>query len=244
MVNCGGLSILMKLLLEKSDLQKKSMKVLCAMALKTLRIKNPVDSLGYQIKYTINPEHYKLPNDCANIVIFKLDDGTSIEADRDFLSERSDYFNKLLCGQFKESHQEEIVLHNVENKSLRCLLNLLYYDINKSEIVEMDLDLSTILDVIVLTDRYLLTDLCLLLTSCVEQFRISSETVPTIYQWSLESRTNLLRVESIAFALVSNIDDSERFTMFENLFNLGYSEQLVDDIQKLFERFLNMHFKS
>lgn len=244
MVNCGGLNVLMKLLLEKSDLQKKSIKVLCVMALKKLGIKNPVDWLGSQNRSSLVADQYNLPENCANTVIFKLDDGTSVEADRDFLSDKSEYFNKLLCGQFKESHQEEIVLHNVENKSLRCLLNLLHCNVNKSDLVEVDLDLVTLLDVIALTDRYLLTDLCLLLTSCVEQFRISSETVPIIYQWSLESGTNLLRVESIAFALVSNIVDAERFLMFQNLFDLGYSEQLVDDIQKLLERFLNMQIRS
>lgn len=244
MVNCGGLNVLMKLFLEKSELQKKTIKVLCAMALKKLGIKNPVDSSKSQNQSSLIADQYSLPENCVNTVVFKLDDGSSIEADRDFLSDKSDYFNKLLCGQFKESHQEEIVLHNVENKSFRCLLHLLHCNINKSEIVEVDLDLLTLLDVIVLTDRYLLTDLCLLLMSCVEQFRITSETVPVIYQWSLESGTNFLRVETIAFALVSNVVDSERFLMFQNLFDLGYSEQLVDDIQKLLERFLNMQIRN
>lgn len=242
MITCGGLNILMKLLLEKSDVQMKSIKVMCAMALKR-GIKSPTDPLIRMQKSPATAKTYSLPRNCANIVTFKLDDGTHVKADRDFLSEKSVYFNKLLSGQFKESHEKEIALRNVANKSLKTLLSLLQCDINRTEVIELDFDLATLLDVIALSDRYLLFDLCVSLTSSVEQFRISTETVPAIYQWSLESGTNILRVESIAFALVCNILDSERFAMFRSLFDLGYAEQLVEDIQKLLERFLNMRFK-
>lgn len=220
----------------------KSIKVMCAMALKR-GIKSPTDPLIRMQKSPATAKTYSLPRNCANIVTFKLDDGTHVKADRDFLSDKSVYFNKLLSGQFKESHEKEIALRNVANKSLKTLLSLLQCDINRTEVIELDFDLATLLDVIALSDRYLLFDLCVSLTSSVEQFRISTETVPAIYQWSLESGTNILRVESIAFALVCNILDSERFAMFRSLFDLGYAEQLVEDIQKLLERFLNMRFK-
>ncbi|KAJ8927879.1 hypothetical protein NQ314_019623 [Rhamnusium bicolor] len=237
MLNCGGLEILMKLLREDTGLKKRSIKVLCAMASRKLEIANPKDLTTGLNRPKVIADKYKLNEDCANIVTFKLDDGTFLKADRDFLSEKSDFFSRLLKGDFKESTEDEIALHNVELKSLRCLLHLLEC-VDKTESIEIDLDLDTLLDVIVLSDRYLMVDLCVSLTDCVEQFRISPETIPNIYRWSLESGTNLLRVESIAYALVANIMDAERFVMFENLFALGYSEQLVEDIQKLLVRYL------
>lgn len=237
MLNCGGLEILMKLLRGETDLKKRSIKVLCAMASRKLEIANPKDVSAGLNRPKIVADKYKLDENCVNIVTFKLDDGTFLKADRSYLSEKSDFFNRLLNGHFKESTEDEISLHNVELKPLRCLLHLLMC-VDKSETIEIDLDLDTLLEVIVLSDRYLMVDLCVCLTDCVEQFKISPETVPIIYQWSLESGTNLLRVESIAFALVENIVDAERFVMFENLFGLGYSEQLVEDIQKLLVRYL------
>ncbi|KAJ8913033.1 hypothetical protein NQ315_002049 [Exocentrus adspersus] len=237
MLNCGGLEILMKLLKEDTDLKKRSIKVLCAMASRKLEIANPKDVSAGLNRPKIVADKYKLSDKCVNIVTFKLDDETFLKADRDFLSEKSDFFNRLLNGDFKESTEDIICLHNVELKPLRCLLHLLEC-VDKSEVIEIDLDLETLLEVIVLSDRYLMVDLCVSLTDCVEQFKISPHTVPTIYQWSLESRTNFLRVESIAFALVENISESERLKMFENLFALGYSEQLVEDIQKLLVRYL------
>ncbi|KAJ8954093.1 hypothetical protein NQ318_004398 [Aromia moschata] len=236
MLNCGGLEILMKLLREDTALKKRSIKVLCAMASKKLEIANPKDVTAGLNRPKIVADKYKL-QDCASVVTFKLDDGTFLKADREFLSEKSDYFSRLLKGDFKESREDEISLHNVESKSLRCLLHLLTC-VDKTEAIEIDVDLETLLDVILLSDRYLLVDLCVSLTDCVEQFKISPETVPVIYRWSLESGTNLLRVESIAFALVANIVDVDRFVMFESLFELGYSEQLLEDIQKLLVRYL------
>lgn len=78
------------------------------------------------------------------------------------------------------------------------------------------------------------------LTDSVEQFRITTDTVPLIYNWSVESGTNLLRIESVAYALVATVGEQERYTMFKNLFNLGYRDQLVEDIQKLLMRYLTL----
>lgn len=240
MVSCGGLETLMKILQEKSELQRRSIKALCVMALKKLRIKNPKNSVEVTTTEEVHISDYYTPsNDCKTVVTFKLDDGSLVAADRDFLSIKSDYFNTLLCGDFKESQEAEIALKNVDEKTFKCLLNLLNCNVNRGLLLKVNLDLTTLLDVILLADKYLLADLCSSLTESVEKFRITSRTVPRIYQWSVESGTNILRVETIAYALVANIGDNERFSMFRNLFDLGLSEQLVEDIHKLLERFLN-----
>lgn len=240
MVSCGGLEILMKLLLEETELQRRSIKTLCMMALKKLRIKNPKNSVDAATTEEIYiPTEYLPPEMPTNLVTFKLDDGSLIASDRDFLSGKSDFFNTLLCGQFKESHQDEIDLRNVDEKTFKCLLNLLNCNVKPSVLMKLDLDLTTLLDVILLADKYLLVDLCSSLTESVEKFRMSPKTIPRIYQWSVESGTNILRVETIAYALVANVGDNERFLMFKNLFDLGFSEQLVEDIRKLLGRFLS-----
>lgn len=240
MVSCGGLETLMKILQEKSELQRRSIKAVCVMALKKLRIKNPKNSIEVSATEEVHVSgDYHPPESCQNVVTFKLDDGSFVAADRNFLSGKSDYFNTLLCGQFKESQETEIALRNVDEKTLKCLLNLLNCNVDRSMLLKVDLDLATLLDVILLADKYLLVNLCSSLTESVEKFRITSRTVPRIYQWSVESGTNILRVETIAYALVANIGDNERFMMFKNLFDLGLSEQLVEDIHKLLERFLS-----
>lgn len=240
MLNCGGLEILMKLLREENEYRKRSIKVLCVMASRKLAIANPAKCSTSLNRPKIVADKYKEPEISTNTITFKLDDDSLLNANKDFLTIKSDFFARLLNGDFKESNEKIIKLHDVELKTLRCLLNLCSI-IDKTESVEVDLDLETLLDVIGLSDRYLMLDLCVSLIGSVEQFRITYDTVPQIYRWSIESGTNLLRVESIAYALVGNIQDMQRYDMFEALFNLGYSEQLVDDIQKLLMRYLTAY---
>ncbi|RZC36130.1 uncharacterized protein BDFB_007081 [Asbolus verrucosus] len=237
MMNCGGLEVLMKLLREESDLQEKSIKVLCVLAAKKLGIPNPktVKSVS---KMCLSERHM---GDAARVVTFKLDDGSLLRADRELLSKNSDFFCRLLNGGFKESNEDVITLPNVANKSLGCLVDLIKCDIDKTAPVDIDLDLDTYLDLIALCDRFLMQDYCVYLADCVERFRLSSKTIPVIYHWSLGSRTNFLRVECIAFALVGNIADTDRFEMFRNLFNLGCNEQLVEDIRKLLVRYMTLN---
>lgn len=240
MVSCGGLEVLMKLLEDDTELQRRSIKTLCMMALKKLRIKNPRNAIEATTTEEIYiPNIYVPPKLSTNLVTFKLDDGSVISTNRDFLSEKSDFFNTLLCGQFKESCQNEISLRNVDEKTFKCLLNLLNCNLDRSVLLKVDLDLATLLDVILLADKYLLVDLCNSLIETVEKFRMSPKSIPRIYQWSVESGTNILRIETIAFALVANIADNERFLMFKNLFDLGLSKELVGDIRKLLGRFLS-----
>lgn len=240
MLDCGGLDKLMQLLQQEITLKERICKVLCAMATKNLKIANPkYVALNLGERKIIHIHTYKLDASCTNFVTFKLDDGSSLEADREFLCEKSEFFNRLLSGNFKERNEDEIYLHNVELKPFECLLQLLQSIENTSD-VEIKVDLETLLDVIMLCDRYLIQDLCCCLLNSVEKFRISRKTVPVIYRWSLESRTNLLRIESIAYALVADITVSQRLKMFEELFSLGYSSELLEDIHKLLARYLHI----
>lgn len=241
MITCGGLEVLMKLLQENSpDQQQRSIKTLCMMAVKKLRIKNPKNSVEAVTTKEIQLlNDYTPPECCKNIVTFILNDGKKVSADRNFLSEKSDYFSTLLCGHFKESQQDVIELRNVDERMFKSLLTLLNCDIKSSVLLKTDLDLDGLLGLIELADKFLFADLCSSLTDSVEKFHMSSTTVSQIYQWSVESGTNILKVETVAYALVANISDTERFSIFKDLFQLGYCEQLVEDIRKLLERFLN-----
>ncbi|XP_018333008.1 uncharacterized protein LOC108742330 [Agrilus planipennis] len=235
MTTYGGLDILIKLLSEQ-DFQRKSIKSLCAVATRK-GIKNPKTDVSLEtVELKINHNQYQIKDGCQKVVTFELDDGTSLKADREFLIQQSDFFERLLSGMFKESQEDRVKLCNVERKSLKCLLLLMEKDFKWPQVPLLDLDLPTILDVIVLTDRYLMMDLCNTLVSHVEKFKISPKTAPLIYRWSLESGTNLLRVETVAYALVSNVSEGEKFAMFQSFFDHGYVEQLTDDIQNLLQR--------
>lgn len=153
MLNCGGLEILMKLLQENDEKDnRRSLKVLCQMASNCLLIANPRKSPTRLNRPKLVADKYKLSEKCSNIVAFEFDDGAIIKCDRDFLIEKSEFFNGLLNGHFKESQQNQIALSNVGAKSFRCMLHLLE-SVDRTETIEIDLDLDILLDVIMLCDR-------------------------------------------------------------------------------------------
>ncbi|KAK9877196.1 hypothetical protein WA026_016944 [Henosepilachna vigintioctopunctata] len=238
LLTCGGQNILMDLLLD-AEYQERSVQALCVMASNTLCICNPKQWSAYQgEKMTISD--YRVADDCENVVTFVLDDNSCLDADRDFLSKKSSYFNSLLSGGFKESKETFVKLHHTDYRALKVLIYLLHCDFDKTDPKDVQLEISTLLDVILLCDRYLLEDLSAFLIECVQQFAISATSVPLIYQWSQESKTNILRIECIAYALVGELEDSYRCVMFSDLFNLGYSEQIVSDIRELINRYLSL----
>nr|CAI5824758.1 unnamed protein product [Callosobruchus analis] len=238
MLRCDGLDVLIRLVKQDGDMQRRAIKTVCSMASNMLNIANPVDvALNLSPTRTIK-DKYKVSKDCEHIVTFKLDDGSVLQADRDFLSDRSDFFRSLLSGHFRESSEDEVRLTHVTKKSLGCLLQLLKTLDDKSETVDIKQDLETLLDVLVLSDRYLLPHIRESISNSVQKFRVSARTIPVIYKWSLESGMNLLRVECVAYALVADISDAERLRMFTRLFQLGYAEKVAHDIRKLLERYL------
>ncbi|CAH1155290.1 unnamed protein product [Phaedon cochleariae] len=237
MLNCGGLGVLMGLLKDDSSLKERTIKVLCALAAKRLEIANPKEvsiDAGSHSSTDLHPSSEE--SSCT--VEFELDDGSRLQTNRAFLMEKSEFFRCLLDGSFRESGETVVRLRDVEMKSLRSLVELMKNEDRIQKTVR-GLDTRTLLDVIALSDRFLLPRLCARLCDCVERHKMSVRTAPAIYRWSLESRLDLLRVESVAFALVARVSDKSRTAMFEGLFALGHDEELIGDIEGLLVRYLS-----
>lgn len=146
----------------------------------------------------------------------------------------------MLSGHFKEATEEQIRISNVSATTFKHLLQLLSSELDVVTVIRLDLTLDLLLDLIALTDRYLMEDYCLCLTLAVQDYKLTSDSAPTIYRWSLESGTNLLRVEVVVYTLVGGMAHSERVRVFEDLLDGGCAEHLVEDLRSLFARFLNL----
>lgn len=150
------------------------------------------------------------------------------------------FFNRLLSGHFREASEEEIRMSNVSSNTFKHLLKLLSSSLDTASVNHMELSLELLLDLVALTDRYLMEDYCLCLTLAVQDYKFTADSVTTIYQWSLESGTNLLRIEVVVFVLVGILSESERVQVFRSLLNSGCTEHFVEDLRTLFTRFLNL----
>ncbi|KAF5296205.1 hypothetical protein FQA39_LY12659 [Lamprigera yunnana] len=237
----GAVNILLQMVQENTDLQCRSIISLCLFCHK-LGIINPIHCRIPKDSTTtldITPSTYKIDNECTKIVYFKLDDGSTIKADRKFLCEKSYYFGQLLSGTFKESQQEIVHLHNVSADSLKSLFLLMRFNIDNTKNYKIRVNFNTLLDVILLTDRYLLEEYCLCLTTSVQIFDLSPAVIPIIYQWSLESGTDILRIETVAYSLVGYMEDEEKITIFKSLLQPGLNEHFINDIRGLLDRYFH-----
>ncbi|XP_045463087.1 uncharacterized protein LOC123672824 isoform X1 [Harmonia axyridis] len=231
MVSCKGLKILINCLKDEETLRRKCLKVICVLASKHSNMLGRCTFSPTKEKIFIG--NYEISENCKNVVTFVLDDDSRLCADRDVLCEKSPYFNALLSGSFKESNEEHVKLQDTNYSSLKCLIYLLNCDLDMSKPKDIQLETDTILDMIILCHRYLLEELCLYLTLCVKQFCLSPENLVTIYKWSLESNTNILRTESLTYALNGAARVCDVINMFMKLFDLGFMEILVEDIETL-----------
>ncbi|KAK5640181.1 hypothetical protein RI129_010992 [Pyrocoelia pectoralis] len=233
----GGLEILLKLIQEDDDLQANRILSLSCLS-KKLGIVYPKSSKDRQ-KIPI-PLHVDFTdctlNDNSSIVFFKLDDGSIVHADRELLCQKSVYFNQMLSGTFKEANEHEICLHNVSNYSLKLLFLLMRLDLDPKALYMFDVDLSVLLDAIILTDRYLLEDYCTHLTSSVQTFKFAPHFIPIIYNWSLESCTNILRIEAVTYSLVANIREDSRCDIFKHILDTKEVQIFINDISELLRR--------
>lgn len=183
---------------------------------------------------------YEFNSEGKQIVTIELDDGSSLDVDRDFLIEKVDYFKMMLTGSFCESNQEVIRLKNVSNEALQCLLNLLKIDYQKMVPPPLNVNLFTLLEVLALTDLYLLEKLTDWLSTCVLNYFLKIETASEIYNWSITSGTNFLRVETVVFLLTAKMKDSERFNLLESIIEYGFINEIKDDIFRLISRYLTI----
>ncbi|XP_044756616.1 uncharacterized protein LOC123315105 [Coccinella septempunctata] len=236
MIKYEGMKILSDCLKDEK-LREKCLEVLCVLEIKHLNMLSPCQRGLFKEKMFIG--NYELPEDCKNVVTFVLDDNSCLSADRDALCEKSYFFNTLLNGSFKESNEEYVKLKQTNYRSLKCLVYLLNCDLDMAEPKDIQLETHIILDIITLCHRYLLDELCLYLTICVKQFCLSAENIPIIYKWSLESNTNILRLETVTFALKEAANHCNKMSVFMKLFDLGFTELLVEDIEKLISSYIS-----
>ncbi|CAG9561823.1 unnamed protein product [Danaus chrysippus] len=240
LVDCNGLNILINLIDEgKEELQE------CVIALSKLAhnidVKDPkLLEKRYKeaVRMMYEPNLDSLSPE--SIVTFKLDDSSTVRANKDFLCQHSEYFNAMLMGNFKESAENCVRLKNVTKGGLEYLLTLLdcgLYDADRDlEIFPMAPSLKATLEVLLLADRFLLEKLKELLFSAILQFKLSPNTADRIYTWSLSDGMGLLCVEAVAYILTGKMSDENRYQSFSKILNLQYKQQFLEDIKAMLLR--------
>ncbi|XP_026499690.1 armadillo repeat-containing protein 5 isoform X1 [Vanessa tameamea] len=240
LIDCNGLNFLLKTIADsKEDIQ------VCVTALvklaNNIHIKDPKlleNRFKSKIQVKYNPNLDNLPPE--DVVIFQLDDATTVRANKLFLCQHSDVFSAMLMGQFRESGEKFVRLKNVSKSALEYLITLLQCGLNnpKCDIEEFPLaeNLEINLEVLLLTDRFLFEKLKQLLSSAIVQFKLAPDTADIIYIWSLSEGMGFLCVEAVAYLLTGQMAEEDRLKSFKNILNLQFKDQWLEDIKSMIVR--------
>lgn len=239
-IDCGALNLLFDAIANsKEDIQD------CVTALAKLannvHIKDP-KTLENRFKIKICFDYSTILDIMAleEIVTFKLDDLSTVQASRIFLCQNSDVFSAMLMGCFKESVETCVRLKNVTKPALEYLFYLLYWGYNNAKHDEtyfpMCDDLQTNLEVLLLADRFLFEKLKGSLSSAILQFQLTPATADKIYVWSLSEGMGFLCVESVAYLLTGKMRESDRTKSFKTILSLEFKDQWLEDIKSMILR--------
>ncbi|CAB4062649.1 unnamed protein product [Lepeophtheirus salmonis] len=91
-------------------------------------------------------------------VIFVLDDGSEVHADRSVLTSSSQVFEAMLVGAFVESGKEKIKLPLTSKHALECLIHRLYGCDWKCPQFKESMRVEVLLELLMVSDKYLMED--------------------------------------------------------------------------------------
>ncbi|XP_044013903.1 uncharacterized protein LOC122856273 [Aphidius gifuensis] len=240
----GGLDLIFKLLSNKQhELNKNSVLSICRLA-ETLEITASVgDNNSSSTDNTngiININNYnKLSND---IVTFELDNGDTFDASRQLLCNKSEYFTAMLEGNFFEGGQKKVKLQNVTRGGLAALClamsgelfyknNSIKYDNNDNDEDNDDkLAIESLLDAVLLADKYLMLD---------ESEKLTEKSISILtrgnliraWNWSRINNCHELKVCCVKNFLVCELSREDRLRVFNDFLNDCNFQEFLNDIK-------------
>lgn len=240
MIDCNGLNHLFHIISESKEDIEDCVTALVKIA-NNINLKDPkVLDKRYKDKVHVNYDPILDNLAPEDIVIFQLDDSTTVRANRIFLCQHSEVFSAMLMGKFKESGEKCVRLKNVSKGALEYLFTLLQCGLNNPkcdiEVFPMVDNLNISLEVLLLADRFLFEKLKDLLSSAILQFKMTPNTADRIYIWSLSEGMGFLCPEAVAYLLIGKMTETDRFKSFKNILTLPYKDQWLEDVKGMLMR--------
>lgn len=233
--DCNALPILFSSLTECKEIVDIAIVAIVKLA-QSIKIKNPKPQETYFKDFNIIVPDF-IQNKEGDSVTFEMDDSSVVTVNRSLLCENSEVFNAMLLGKFMESTQVTVRLPHVNQHSFQYLLTLLFLGYNepefKSELFPFAEDIETVLETLLLADRYLLHKIKIDLHNALIQFRLNTDTVLRIYSWSLADGASYLRLESIQYLLTATIVEAKRIELFREFLKREFKEECIDDIKSV-----------
>ncbi|XP_046596416.1 uncharacterized protein LOC107217473 isoform X3 [Neodiprion lecontei] len=183
-----------------------------------------------RIDYAKNLENHLKPA----IVTFELDDGTTIDAYRYILCQKSEVFSAMLEGNFYESGKRRVHLKNTSKEGLDTLL----LAVNGMPYNERNIE--SLLDAVLLADKFLMPDI---LESLIERslLNINFQNISRTWHWARTNSCHELRLGCIKIFLTAKSTKSEKLDAFEDFSKSEHFSLFIDDVEQVLKTGLSCH---
>jgi hypothetical protein len=168
-----------------------------------------------------------------------LDDGSSLAANKEILCNSCPVFAAMFSGSFSESGQSSIPLPHTSSPALSCLLHYLY-TCNLCKQFS-SLAVTTLLELVSLSDKYLLPDLNLAVSHCIIRRFVSGPDLVDLYRLALQKKypvqcggnPGTLAQATVCTLLVGEMPTRDRVELIRKLVCSPLSGDFIDDVGKM-----------
>ncbi|XP_035723787.1 armadillo repeat-containing protein 5-like [Vespa mandarinia] len=225
--NHGGLQLILNILNDREHaLIENAVWSICQLA-NTLQIRPEVIDKGL-IPDTVTTDYPKLYESLPkpSVVTFELDDGTTVDACRQTLCQKSDAFCAMLEGNFSESGKRRVKLRNTSKEGLNILLLAANGAAFENRTIE------SLLDAALLADKFLMSDISDILTESSIAM-LSYENFSRAWNWARNNSCYELKTCCVKSFLSAKMSKTERIQAFREFSNNNSFPEFLDEVKEI-----------
>ncbi|XP_015185969.1 PREDICTED: armadillo repeat-containing protein 5 [Polistes dominula] len=230
--NNGGLKLILNILNDREHaLNDNAVWSICQLA-NTLQIRPEFNDKGL-IPDTVTTDYPKLYESLPkpSIVTFELDDGSTVDACRKTLCQKSDAFSAMLEGNFSESGKRRVKLKNTSKEGLNVLISVMNGATLENTTIE------SLLDAALLADKFLMSDITDTLTASSIAM-LSHENFSRAWNWARNNSCYELKTCCVKRFLSTKMSMTERIQAFREFSNENTFPEFLDDIKEIINSYL------
>ncbi|XP_043254463.1 armadillo repeat-containing protein 5 [Colletes gigas] len=228
----GGIPLIFRVLSDRQhNLHEQAIWSICRLA-DTLQVQSGfIDKL--QISHITSTDFPRVYDSHPKLttVTFELDDGTTIDACRHTLCQKSDAFSAMLEGNFSESGKKRVKLRNTSKESLNTLLLV----INGASLENTTIEL--LLDAALLADKFLMDDISDILTKTLLS-KLNYTNYVRAWNWARINSCHEFKSCCVESFLKAPMTQSERVQAFHNFSTNESFHEFLNDIRAIINNVL------
>nr|XP_033322147.1 armadillo repeat-containing protein 5 [Megalopta genalis] len=225
--NYGGLALIFRVLSDQQhSLYKNAIWSICRLA-NTLQIQpEMIDKC--QITDTASTDFPRVYDNHPKpaTVTFELDDGTTINACRHTLCQKSDAFSAMLEGNFSESGKKRVKLRNTSREGLHTLLLAANGAAFENRTIE------SLLDAVLLADKFLMNDVSDVLTESSIS-KLNYQNFSRAWNWAKNNACHELKSCCVKSFLTASMTHSERVQAFQDFSNSDSFHEFLAEVRQI-----------